>query len=199
VIGIPPLIGHEFTREEDMPNGPAVAILSYGFWQRQFHGDTGILGRAIDLKGEPYTVVAVMPRDFRTTQPVDVWTPLRPQRSGEGGGFNYHVTARLRPGVSWQAANDQLAAVSKVLRADPAISRNMKNLEERVVPLHAGLAHDDRRELMVTWAAVLLVLLIGCVNVAGLLLARSRARPPGRATPLAVGGRRAPVARQPPI
>src|SRR5262245_37220522 len=76
VMGIPPLIGHEFTREEDMPQGPAVAILSYGFWQRQFQGDAGILGRAIDLKGEPYTVVAVMPRDFRTTQPVDVWTPL---------------------------------------------------------------------------------------------------------------------------
>ena len=177
VMGIPPQIGREFTREEDVPDGPAVAVLSYGFWQRTFSWRCRHARTLIDLKGEPYTVVGIMPRDFRSTHlPVDVWTPLRPSRTGEGGGCNYGVVARLRPGVSWPAANEQLKALSRNLRDDPAFPRETQDFEERVMPLNAGLADESRRELLVTWGAVLMVLLIGCVNIAGLLLARSGAR-----------------------
>lgn len=196
VMGVPPSIGREFTREEDVPKGAPVAVLNWDFWQRQFHGDTNVLGKAIDLKGEPYTVVGIMPRGFRTTQPVDVWTPLRPSRRGEGSGSNYGVTARLRPGATWQAANEQLRSLSKALREDRSFPREVKDFEERIVPLDAGLVDDSRRELLITWGAVLVVLVIGCVNVAGLLLARSGSREREIATRMAVGGSRAAIIRQ---
>jgi predicted permease len=196
VMGILPMIGAEFTREQDVPNGPAAAVLNWDFWQRQFHGDPGIVGKAIDLRGEPYTVVGIMPREFHTTQPVDVWTPLRPSRRGEGSGSNYGVTARLKPGVSWASANAQLAALSKTWRDDPAFPREAKYFEEQIIPLNAGLGDENRRELLITWGAVLIVLLIGCVNVAGLLLARSGAREREIATRMALGGSRMAIVRQ---
>ncbi len=171
-------------------------MLNWGFWQRQFHGDTGVLGQAIDLKGEPYTVVGIMPRDFHTMAPVDVWTPLRPSRKGEGGGSNYGVTARLRPGATWQAANEQLRALSQALRDDPAFPRDAPNFEERVVPLNSGMSDDSRTELLITWGAVLTVLLIGCVNIAGLLLARAGGREREIATRMALGGSRRAIVRQ---
>ena len=196
VLGIAPQIGREFSREEDVPEGAAVAILSHAFWQRAFHGDAAVLGRAISLRGEEYTVVGIMPDDFRAASPVDVWTPLHPSRKGEGAGSNYEVTARLRPGVSWTQAGQQLRSLSQALNADPAFPREMKNFEERIIPLQTGATQDVRSELLLTWAAVLMVLLIGCVNIAGLLLARSGARGREMAIRMALGGSRGAIVRQ---
>ena len=196
VLGMAPQIGREFSREEDVPEGVAVAILSHAFWQRAFHGDAAVLGRAISLRGEEYTVVGIMPHDFRAASPVDVWTPLRPSRKGEGAGSNYEVIARLRPGVSWTQAGQQLRSLSQALNADPAFPREMKNFEERIIPLQTGATQDVRSELLLTWAAVLMVLLIGCVNIAGLLLARSGARGREMATRMALGGSRGAIVRQ---
>ena len=196
VLGVAPRMGREFTRTEDVPGGPALAVLSQEFWQRVFNADPGILGRAIDLKGEPHTVIGIMPAGFRTTAPVDVWTPLRPSRNGEGSGSNYGVVARLRAGVSWSAAGDELRALSAVLRDDPRFPREIRNFEERVVPLQNGLTQDTRSQLLITWAAVLVVLVIGCVNIAGLLLARSGARSREIATRMALGASRGAVVRQ---
>ena len=196
VLGVAPRSGREFSREEDVPDGPALAVLSYEFWQRAFQGDTRILGQSIDLKGEPHTVIGIMPRGFRTTAPIDVWTPLRPNRDGEGSGDNYGVVARLRPGVSWPAASEELRALSQVLRDDPHFPREIKNFEERIIPLQRGLTLDTRSQLLITWAAVLIVLVIGCVNIAGLLLARSGVRAREVATRLALGATRTAVVRQ---
>jgi len=82
VLGIAPQFGREFTRAEDVAGGPPLVVLSYPFWQRVFHGDPGALGRGINLRGEPYTIVGIMPREFRAAAPVDVWTPLHPSRTG---------------------------------------------------------------------------------------------------------------------
>ena len=196
VLGVPPRIGREFTRSEDVPEGPALAILSHNFWQRVFNSDPNILGKAIDLKGQPHVVIGVMPRGFRTTAPIDVWTPLRPTRDGEGSGDNYGVVSRLRAGVTWAQASDQLRALSQTLRDDPHFPREMPNFEERIMPLQKGLTQDSRSQLLITWAAVLMVLVIGCVNIAGLLLARSGSRAREIATRMALGATRGAVVRQ---
>jgi predicted permease len=127
---------------------------------------------------------------------VDVWTPLRPSRKGEGSGSNYEVIARLRPDVSWAQASGQLRSLSQGLNADPAFPREVKNFEERIIPLQTGATQNVRTELLLTWAAVLMVLLIGCVNIAGLLLARSGARGREIATRMALGGSRGVIIRQ---
>jgi predicted permease len=198
VLGVPPQYGREFAPAEDVAGGAAVAVLSYDFWQRIFHGDAGALGRAINLRGEPYTVIGIMPRQFRSDAPIDVWTPLRPSRTGEGSGNNYGVIARLRPGVNWAEASEQVKALSRGIFESPAFpySRNTIGFEERLIPLQKGFTDDSRTELLLTWGAVLVVLLIGCVNIAGLLLARSAARSREIATRLALGGGRGAIVRQ---
>ena len=100
VLGVHPALGRELTAEEDRTGGPAVTVLSHGLWRRLFHADPAVIGRAIQLKGEPYVVVGVMPEAFRSSVHADLWTPLRPSATGEGAGSNYAVMARLRPGVS---------------------------------------------------------------------------------------------------
>ena len=196
VLGVPPQYGREFTHAEDIAGGPAVAILSYGFWQRIFHGAAGALGRTINLRGEPYTVVGILSRDFRAEAPIDVWTPLRPSRTGEGAGSNYGVVARVKAGGSWAAAEAQLQALSRGLMETPGFPREYRNFEERIVPLARGLTMDSRTQVLVAWAAVLIVLVIGCVNVAGLMLARSAARSLEISTRMALGGGRGAIMRQ---
>lgn len=195
VLGVAPQIGREFSPAEDQAGGTPVTVLSYNFWQRAFHGDPGVLGHTINLRGEPYTVVGIMPNGFRTETPVDLWTPLRPSRTGEGGGTNYGVVARVKPGISWNAALARL----KTLRSATENYQNAPStakLEERIVPFQTGVTSDTRSSLLLTWAAVLVVLLIGCVNIAGLLLARSEGRRREIATRLALGGSRGAVVRQ---
>jgi predicted permease len=199
VLGVLPQYGREFTRTEDVAGGPALAILSYNFWQRVFQGDAAALGRAINLRGEPYTVIGIMPKDFRVEAPIDVWTPLHPSPRGEGGGNNYGVIARIKAGVTWDQAEQQLRAISPGIFADPRLpfGRNdLKGFQEGLMGLQRGVTDYSRNELLLTWGAVLVVLLIGCVNIAGLLLARSAARGREVATRLALGAGRAAVVRQ---
>jgi predicted permease len=195
VLGIAPQLGREFSRAEDTAGGPAVAVLSYEFWRRVLGEDTSALGRAIALRGEPYTVVGIMPRGFRTSLPVDLWTPLRPSRTGEGSGQNYVVIARVKPGFSWAAASDELKALSPGIAEQAHVSRDT-TIQQRMVPFQSGSTANMRSELLLAWAAALMVLLIGCVNIAGLLLARAGARGREIATRMALGGSRAAIVRQ---
>ncbi|MDQ2842037.1 MAG: ABC transporter permease, partial [Acidobacteriota bacterium] len=205
VLGIEPLIGREFNRQEDVPNGPPLAILSYGLWQRVFHRDPTIVGRTIDLRGSPYTVVGIVPPGFRslpvgvgdigTNAPPDVWTPLRPSHSGEGSGDNYGVIGRLKPGVTAAQAKAQLNSIMHDYFARRHFPTGM-SAEEQALPLQNGLTHDLRSSVHLMWGAVLLVLIIGCVNIAGILLARSATRSREIATRMALGAGRARVISQ---
>ncbi len=194
VLGIPPLIGREFTRDEDHPGGPAVVILSYQFWRRVLHEDRAAIGRSINLRGEPYTVIGVMPENFRSDAPADLWTPLRPTTNGEGSGMNYEIVARLKPGVTWGQADNQIetigAAIEQMHFNKDVSARLQLETLQRVE------TQDTRLPLLIVWAAVGLVLLIGCANVTSLMLARAGVRAREIATRLALGGGRQAVARQ---
>jgi len=195
VLGVMPEVGRPFTEEEDRVNGPAVTVLSHGLWTRVFNRDPGIVGRTVMLRGERYIVVGVMPASFRSESPVDLWTPVRPCARCEGGGENYTIIARLKDGVTWPQADGQVAASTRAVVED-RYKRDTGHVGIRIVPLQRGKTADLREPLIVLWSAVGVVLLIGCVNIAGLLLARARTRAPEVALRLAIGGGRAAIVRQ---
>jgi predicted permease len=191
-LGVAPLIGREFEVAEDVPGGPAVTLLSYELWERTFNADRNIVGRTIRLKGEAHTVVGVMPRGFRSSQPADVWTPLKPSRTGEGGGTNYRVVARIPAGMSWAEANARMGSVDAG-RAD------VEDAPERrygLFPLNQALTYEMRQPLLMLLGAILVMLLVGCANLAGLQLARALARRPEIATRQALGGGGGAILRQ---
>jgi predicted permease len=194
VLGVPPAIGREFTREEDVPGGPAVAILSHALWMSAFGGDASMLGHPILLRGEPWQVIGIMPEGFRGTAEADVWTPLRPTPTGEGSGNNYAVVVRLPAGRSLTDAARDLPSLEGNLRAQglPADT----SIRGGLVPLKDVLTADSREPLMMLAAAVMAVLLIACVNLAALLLARGSARAREIATRMALGSGRTAVVRQ---
>jgi predicted permease len=187
VLGVQPLIGREFTPEEDHPGGPPLVVLGYGVWKRAFAADPGVIGRTVLLRGEPHTVLAVMPNGFMTDARAEVWTPLRATQTGEGEGSNYALVARLKPGSSWMQADTQLASLTSTAlpnrRLRPGVSVRL-----RAVPLQRAESEDLRRPLLVLQVAVAVVLLIGCVNLAGLLMSRGAKRAREIATRLALGG-----------
>jgi hypothetical protein len=195
VLGVPPAAGREFTADEDRAGGPRAVIVSHHLWQREFGGDPTAVGRSVTLRGESYTVVGVMPRDFRTDMPADLWTPLRPSRTGEGEGENYAIVTRLRPHASWERARAEVAALGNDIgRRKPR--QDGSALEFTLVPLQSGLTASVRQPLLMVWSAVAIILAIACVNLSGLLLARASTRRREIATRMALGSGRSAVLRQ---
>jgi len=195
VLGVPPAIGREFTEEEDVTGGPPLAILTDKLWRSAFNADPAVIGQTILLKGEPHVVVGVAAASFRSDGDADLFTPLRPSTTGEGGGNNYGVVARLKDGVSWpQASGEAGAAVDSALRR--RTSDSGVTVSHMLVPLQQQMTGDVRQPLLLLSAAVGVVLLVACVNLAGLLLARAGRRTREIATRLAIGGDRRAVMRQ---
>jgi predicted permease len=180
-LGVEPLMGREFTRAEDVPEGPALAILSHGLWQGTFGGDPGILGSSVRLKGELHTVIGVMPADFRTDTDVDVWTPLRPSTSGEGGGVNYTAVVRIPEGMTWEEARGRFEAIER-----PA-GVTSTELRYGLTPLEEALAGGYRLPLLILMGAVGLMILVGCANLAGIQVSRALTRESEMATRRALG------------
>jgi hypothetical protein len=175
VLGVPPAAGREFSRDEDRQGGPPIVILSEELWRRLFDRDPSVVGRTVLLRGEPYTVVGVMPAGFQPMEPADVWTPLKPSTEGEGSGSNYQVIARLADRVGWPQAEAELSRLGGDIFRDMDVPPN-SHPRLHLVSLQGGATRDLRRPLLLLWAAVVVVLLIGCANVASLLLARATAR-----------------------
>jgi len=186
VLGIQPLLGRGFTEEEDRPNGPKAVILSYALWRSVFRADPQVLGKEVRLKGEPYSVVGVLPRQARPTGIADLWTPLQPHRSGECGGNNCEIIMRLVPGASWQQVSAQLAHMRK-----PSFDEIASKYEGRAwfyaSPLARNLDNGMRKPVLGLMSAVGLILLIACANLAGLTLVQIVRRTPEIATRLALG------------
>jgi predicted permease len=195
VLGIEPMFGREFTRTEDTVGGPKVAVISYGLWKSVLHGDETLLNRPILLRGEPYVIVGVMPPGFKTPALADVWTPLRPSTQGEGGNANYQIITRLKPGTSWPEAISEIEAIGaqrvRMIHFDPGESMRIT-----LLPLERVWSKEIRTPVVMLWCAVGVVLIICCINIAGLMLVRGAARRHEIATRMAVGGGRAQVVRQ---
>jgi predicted permease len=195
VLGVSPAIGREFTAAEDIVGGPALAVLSDRLWRSAFNGDPAVVGRTILLKGEPHVVVGVMPESYKGNMDAELWTPVRPSRTGEGGGINYGLVARIKDGVSWPQAAAEVGAAADSSRQRRTSASGL-TMSHTLAPLHDAMANDVRLPLILLMVSVGLVLLVACVNLAGLLLARAGRRTREIATRLAVGGNRAAVIRQ---
>jgi predicted permease len=195
VLGVRPLMGREFIAAEDRKGGAPAVLLSHALWQKYFRGDPSVIGRGILLRGEPYTVVGIMPAGFRSDAKADVWTPLRASRTGEGGGFNYQILARLRPGATWQEASGQLAAITEDLQKERMFNRDPGTRLD-IIPLLQGRTSELRKPLMLLWCAVAFVFVLGCVNIGGMLLARASGRVGEIATRLALGAPFSRIVRQ---
>ncbi len=195
VLGIPFYLGRSFSEEEDRPHGPRVVVLSYGLWQSTLHGDPGVIGRSIELKGEPYMVVGILPQSALTPSNADLFTPLQPATTGECGGNNCGILVRLKSGATWQQVNAQLEHV-RLPYFSEIETRSHGRARIYARPLQRELAGEVHDELVALMLAVGFVLLIACGNLAGLTLVRVSRRAPEIATRMALGATRFDVLRQ---
>jgi putative ABC transport system permease protein len=194
-MGVQPLLGRDFSPEDDKAGAAPTVILGHGVWQRHFAGDMDIVGRVVTLNNEPTTVVGVMPAGWRYPETSDLWVPLRAVESAaKHGNFSYDSHAMLKPGVSLDEARAEFATISAALaREFPATNEGLVAV---LRPVREEATEDSRRGAFLIFGAVLFVFLISCANVVNLLLVRGSTRGREIAVRLALGASRGQIVRQ---
>ena len=197
LLGVQPVVGRAFRAEEAQPGRADYALLSHALWQRRFGGDRSIAGKAIRLRDRSYTVVGVLPAGFSVLDSaVDVWIPLGLDSHdvGTAGMHFLTVIGRLKPGVEIDRARTEMDMIgSRLEQANPALDRGWR---PSLVPLREELVGSVQQALLVLMAAVGFLLLMACVNVANLLLARGAARQKEIAIRTALGAGRGRIVAQ---
>ena len=198
VFGVKPILGRVFSIEEDAPGKNHVVMLSYPFWQHLFGGAANVIGKEIQLNGEPYSVIGVAPIGFGIANKVDVWVPMAftpKDTANDNRGAHYvNAAARLKPGVTVAQAEAELKVLAAQLAKQYPDSN--KGWSVFVMPLQDYTVRDVRPILYTLLGAVGSVLLIACANIANLLLARATARHREISIRAALGASRARLIRQ---
>ena len=196
IFGVKPMLGRTFAPDEDEPGKQYEVILSHRLWESRFGADPNIIGRSIRLNGAPYTVIGVMPPGTYDREWQDLWTPLAFETADMTRDYHWMISwAQLKPGVSLEQARQQMNAIGARIEHDYPESNKgwgvtVDRYQDRVV------GDDLRRSLLVLLAAVAAVLVIGCVNLANLLLVRGAGREREVAIRSALGAGRARLIRQ---
>jgi putative ABC transport system permease protein len=194
-LGIQPLVGREFRRDEEQWGGPRVAILTYGLWQRRFGGDSAVVGGPLTINGLPYTIVGVLPPFFNFLGSAELFTPVQPNPVPEMRESRIFVMiGRLRAGVDAAGAQNELDVLARRLLAEyPKFDRGWS---AKAAPLTNEVVRDVKPALLMLLAALGLVVLLVSANVAGLMLAQAASRRAEISLRMALGASRGRVIRQ---
>jgi predicted permease len=204
LLELPPKLGRSFSAEEDLPNGPAVMMISEGLWRSRFGADPRIIGRTLDVGGKSHEIVGVMPQSFRfPSSDTEIWLPLALDPNATfAGGFNLDAVARLRPGVSIaDAQRDFRSVLPRVVDVSqmfaPGVTTQMLMEQAKpqpvLVPMRDDVVGGIRSTLWIVAATAGLLLVVACANVANLMLVRADGRQRELAVRAAIGAGRSHV------
>jgi putative ABC transport system permease protein len=192
LLRVRPVLGQSFSQSDDMPGAPLHVVLTYGYWQRGFGGSRNIIGQSVRINGAPAEVIGVLPSSFKfLKQRPAILLPLQPDRAATGIQFGFQAFARLKPGVTLAAANADMARWLELL--PPEFDK--LGMSPHVRPLSEDVTGDVREMLWIVFAAVGVVLLIACANVANLFLVRADSRHRELAMRAALGASHSRLAR----